>query len=408
MIRCKRFALWAALWAALWGVLAHGAANSAPAQTGLPRPKLGGAPAGTAPRPSTARTPAPKGAVPGAAGAKAPDTKVAVELITGDEGVGLRAQRWSQIFDGMQVNLTIRRANFDDKLGVTDKSVGGAARQVRVIGRLEPQGRLIFADRSFTEADAAKLAAWLQELRTYGAQGTPDGQPVWGLTKAQFGAVHQVLSQRLDVEVEGTEVPFAIAAFAFPKEFPVRFTGGAAKWLQSGGATVKVRQALKGVSKGTALAVLLNEQGLGFRPRRLPSGTIELGVTTLIETADGWPVGWPLRTTRMATAPKLYAYTPVNLQEIELDAVLDAASEIIGMPVLIDYAGLDARKVDLSKVKVSHAADRTTWSLALQALAFKATARPDLWIDEAGKPFIWITPVGTKRSPDRAGDPASK
>ena len=352
--------------------------------------------------------PAPRGAAPAPAGAKAPETRLSVELITGDEGVGLRAQRWSQVFARMNVPLTIRRGNLNDKLGVAEKVTGGVLRELRVTGQLDPQGRLNFADRSFTEADSAKLAAWFEELKKFGAQGTPDAQPVWGLTRSQFGALHAALSEVLEAEVEDKEFIFAIDSFGLPKEFPLRFSGAAGKWLQGGGARIKVRQELQGVSKGTALAVLLNEQSLGFRPRRLPSGSIELSVVALSDAADVWPVGWPLRTTRIATSPKLFAFTPVNLEEIELDAVLGAVAESIETPILIDYGGLNAAKVDLSKIKVSHTAERTTWGLALRALVFKAKARPDLWIDEAGKPLIWITPVTNRRTPEASGDGAAK
>lgn len=355
----------------LWALLILGIPVGLPAQTSAVRPKTGAE--------------------------KGPLTQITIELLTGNEGVGISAQRWSQIFQELNVTLSIRRGRSDDKLGTTEKKIGDSVRQVRVVGRLD-KGRLVLEDRAFAESDTEKLAAWLKELRTYGAQGSPDGQPMWGLTKQQFGIVHSALSQTLVSEPREQTVQKALTLFALPDEHPVRFTSQATARLQQRGQMAVVRQSLKGLSKGTALAVLMNEQGLGFRPRRLPGGVVELSIFPLSETDDVWPVGWPLKQTGPATAPKLFAYTPVNLEEIELDAVLEAAADVVGVPILIDRHGLESRKIDLSKIKVSHSSKRTNWSLALKAITFQARAKPELLIDEAGKPFVWITPIGTPRA----------
>ena len=325
---------------------------------------------------------------------KGPATQVAVELITGNEGVGLAAQQWSQALQELGVTVTIRRGRADEKPGVTEKKLSDASREVRVLGKLEPRGRLVFADRAFGEADTKKLAEWIQELKTYGAQGTPDGQPLWGLNKTQFGAIHAALGQRLDLEPQGQEPAKAIVAFGLPKEFPLQVSPQAALPLAPDGKRL-VKQSLTGITKGTALAALLNELGLGFRPRRTPSGGLELVVVALSETDDVWPVGWPLQKSNAETAPKLFKFadTEIELEDIELDGVLEAAAGVIEIPILIDRHGLSQKRIDLSKVKVSHPAKRTTWMNALRTLTFQAKVKPELLIDEAGRPLLWITPI---------------
>src|SRR5262245_20949115 len=107
-------------------------------------------------------------------------TMINVQLLTGDEGNGLTAFRWQQVFQKLDVMLTIRQARSDDKPSVTERKSGGV-RQIDVIGRLDRKGQVIFPERTFTSSDTSKLSEWLDELKVYGAQGSPAGQSAWGL-----------------------------------------------------------------------------------------------------------------------------------------------------------------------------------------------------------------------------------
>jgi hypothetical protein len=94
----------------------------------------------------------------------------------------------------------------------------------------------------------------------------------------------------------------------------------------------------------------------------------------------------------------LFAFEKVpTLSEADLDSVLIGASELTGIPVLIDRPGLEAKGIELSQTKVSFLQKRTTWGLVLSELLFKAKAKHELLIDEAGHPFLWITHVGVPR-----------
>jgi hypothetical protein len=328
---------------------------------------------------------------------KRPTTLVFVELVTGNEGVGIRAQRWTQVFEKLDVTLTIRRGTPRDKVGVTEtKSGGGAVREVHVVGKLDARGRLAFGDRTYTENDADKLAEWLDELREFGGQGTPEKQPVWGLTNQQFKGIHSQLSQPLGEEPKDHTLPEALKLFGFPRELPVQWTQSAEQLLEKREGAA-VTQSLSGVSRGTALAALLSEQGLAFRPKRLPDGAIVLSIEPASALREAWPVGWTPVQTAPVLAPKLFSYTMINLDEIELDAVLDAAVDFIGMPILVDKAELASREIDFSKIKVSHPEKRTTWGLALRSLLAQAKSKHELLVDESGRPFLWVTSLNAPR-----------
>jgi len=342
---------------------------------------------------AAAQVPRPRGS----GGQRPLETNVSVELISGSEGVGLRAQEWLRVFEGLGIEFRVRRGLADEKPGVTEKMIGTSLREVRVLGRLERDGSINVGDRRFRTSDVDKLKEWLNTLRVYGAQGSPEGQPLWGLSNLQFAPLLRQLSQKLDHNIQGLTLGEALARLELPADFPLRESVSAAKHRRELPATQTVRQELKGLAKGTALAILLNEYGLGYRPRRTPAGEIELEVVPLSETSDVWPAGWPLKTREPQTVPQLYKIIPIALEEVPLDDVLDAAADFIGVPIYVNHYALAVDRIDLSEVLVSHPDKKTTWSLALKTLTFQARCRPEVWMDEAGTPFVWVTPLSTRR-----------
>jgi hypothetical protein len=324
---------------------------------------------------------------------KIPGTMINMELLTIGDGVAIKAREWMEVLGKMDVTLTIRAGRPTEKLEITERKAGGTLRTVMIRGMLDSKGQLIFADQTFTESETGKLAAWLDELRTYGAQGNPEGRPAWGLTKEQFGVIHSALKKPLAFEPNEMELSKVVEKLELPADIPLRFSLAAAKVLKEGAAPATVGQSLKGVSQGTALAVMLNDQGLVFRPRRLPDATIELTVTTAEGGGKVWPVGWPRMQSRPETAPSLFEFKVIDLDEEPLDGILEAASGLIGIPILIDRPAVHSKGIDLAEVKISHPRKKTTWITALESFTFKAKAKFEVLIDESGKPFLWVTPL---------------
>ncbi len=328
-----------------------------------------------------------------AASATASQTRVSIEIFTGKEGVGLRAQRWGQLFEKLKVPFTIRPERAGDKLETTESSTGKSLRQVHVVGRIDDRGRLVVSDRTFAESDLAKIDDWLKDLRSYGAQGAPAGQPMWGLSKTQFGEVHRALSEPLKASLAGQPIDKALSLLTPSAGYSLQYSPSAARVLNPSGDQMNLRQNPQGLSKGTALAIVLNDLRLGFRPRRNPSGDLDLLVLALSESVDVWPIGWPPPQGGPAVAPKLYQFVQVELDDQELPDVLDAVAESTGIPILVDHAGLAARRIDLSSLKVSHPAKRTTWLQVLKRITSPAGTKLELYVDDLGKPFLWLTPI---------------
>jgi hypothetical protein len=334
---------------------------------------------------------------------KAPNTVITMELITVGDGVGLRAREWMEILGKLDVTLTIRAGRASEKLEITERKAGGTVRSLTVKGFLDKQGQLVFTDHVFTQSDTGKLSAWLDDLRVYGAQGNPDGRPAWGLTKEQFGEIFDALAKPLAFEPQDLEVAKVLNKIDLPKGYPLKLSSEGRKLLDGRDAPPRVGQSLKGVSQGTALAVLLGEQRLAFRPRRLPDGTVELTVIPAEKGADGWPVGWARRQSPPEAAPTLFEIKTVELDDEPLDEILEAVAGVLGIPILIDRAALEAKGIDMSEVKISHPRKRTLWKTALDSFLYKAKAKFEILMDEAGKPIIWVTPLGSPPRPQKDG-----
>jgi hypothetical protein len=355
-------------------------------------------------RPGPASKPGAKTPANTAAREKSSKTSLDVQLLVGNEGVGLQAQRWLRVFEKLEIPLTVRSGDIAEKLSITEQSLGNGIRRVQLVGLLDRTGRLVFSDRSFTEADADKLAVWLTELREFGAQGSPTGKPVWGLSSDQFERLFRSLTPPVREELQGQPLAEAIAAFDLPRDFPLNFSDAAAARIEAAGATAKVRHSFKGIANGTALAALLNEWGLGFRPQRSKTGALQLTIVTLQEATDVWPVGWPLTKKGAETAPVMFKLLPIELDEIELEAVLESVADVAKIPVLLDHHGLQAQRIDPAKAKVSHPRRHVSYNTMLKTVTGMARLQHDIRIDEAGRPLVWVSPI--KKSRDAAAPPA--
>lgn len=317
------------------------------------------------------------------------DTQVSIELITA-EGAGTSAQEWATIFQDLNVSFSVRRSLLNEKPETTETTSGVSLRDVQVLGRLETNGSITLSDRRFTTADVGQVRDWVNGLKAYGAQGSPQGQPMWGLSKKQFEPLFQALSPVLKIEPQTAALNKALELFTVRRVYPMRFTAGATQHLEQGRVPERVERTYGGLSEGAALAGLLNEFGLGFQPQRTPASKLELALVTLESRQTVWPVGWPLADEPPKVAPELFKTGDVELDDEPLMDVLLAVSDLIKVPVVIDDFGLKSTGIHLSEIKVSHKRKRTVWSAALKHVCFQARCKWELRVDEAGHPLLWV------------------
>lgn len=359
-----------------------------------------------APRPRSGRPAGPPGPGIGSAGGTAATsdlkTEVVMELLTGKEGVGLQAQKWSEILPRLNVEVTIRRGLGTEELETSQEVVGRNLRRVKVVGRMERDGTLVFVDRSFKANEADKLAVWVRELTSWGAQGSTEGRPMWGLSKEQFGPLFNALQQEFTVDVREKPLADALTEWKLAAIGEVEVSAAAKDVLAASPPPVVV-QMVKGMSRGTALAIVLAEANLGFAPKRMANGTIHLEIVARKTRRDVWPVGWPPDRAVNQLAPSYFKFTEIDIDRLAYQDVVETAGDLMGIPVFVDRGGIQASGIDLAAAVVSHPPKKTTWAIALRTLSNQVNGRPEILMDEAGTPFLWIkamdVPVATGKKP---------
>ncbi len=329
------------------------------------------------------------------------NVSISVELLAPRQTIGLAAQQWAETFSKMGISCRVRQPILSDKAEVKE-SKRGKLRFVTIIGILERNGDILFPGRKFSQQDKDKLNDWLREIKTYGAQGSPKGQAVWGLSKKQFDPLYKALSKKAPEELFAMPISQAIKKLKLPAEYPVRSTAEyRRKLVRILQKDPLVRQQTTGLSKGTALALILNDLKLGFYPARTPSGSIELALVTQADVSKVWPVGWETSTQFPKIARKLYQLVPIELKDVKLLDLLHAISVKTEIPVMIDYYKIEGKGIDLEKVIVSYPSRKTSWSRLLRGVTVPNKMTRQYKIDEAGRPFVWITTSVPIKPPKR-------
>lgn len=324
----------------------------------------------------------------------AENTTVEFEIVTeGTLGVDPRSRDWAEILQEQGASVRIRQPLFNDELGVTEKT-RGTLRWVKVVAALDAMGRIVLPDQTFARGDGVRLKEWIQELKLYGAQGSPEGKPLWGLSEEQFKNLFTALSQPVPVNSDGSTADVAIELMKLPAEYPVRYHSTAAAHLSELPTIYPVRQRLAGLSKGTSLAIVLADYGLGFRPLRTPAKEIELVVQPLEDISDPWPIGWELEENmrRNELAPTLFKMVPVQFNDVPVEDVLVEIARVSQVPISIDHYAAEQKKIDLQQLMLSYPPRKAAWITVINSAAVRNRMRQELRVDEQGKAFVRVAP----------------
>lgn len=320
-------------------------------------------------------------------------TFVEFKILTPRIGTGLKAQEWGPVFEKLGASVTFRQQLLNEEPSV-EETTRGTFRTVSVTGVMDAEGSLIFPETSFDMTQTKELGEWIDELKAYGAQGSPEGKPVWGLKKAQFTEIYEALTPAVTAEVKGHSLSDALSLLHLPDAYPVRMHSTAQDWLQQSAQDHPLRQDVNGMSAGTALAIVLADYGLGFRPLRTPGGGVDLVVEPLDRISDPWNVGWAIdpKQSRDEVAPKLFEFVTAGFAELPLQDVLSAVEAASETRIIIDYRGCAAKQIDPSEVKVSYPQKKTAWWLLIRDVTGQARLMREIRTDEAGNAFVYVYP----------------
>ena len=87
---------------------------------------------------------------------------------------------------------------------------------------MDTGGALIFPETSFDMSETTGLREWVDELKTFGAEGSPEGKPVWGLKEAQFTEVYEALTPAVTTSSEGVPLLDALRTLNLTSDYPIR------------------------------------------------------------------------------------------------------------------------------------------------------------------------------------------
>jgi hypothetical protein len=316
------------------------------------------------------------------------ESSVSLELVTEAGFPALESQKWLRMLTDLGIDgLTIRAARGTDKAEiVTDER--GHDRAYRVIGVLTGRNELIVPGGRFGIRDSGKIAAWITRLKEDGPPGQDAGVPkLFGLEAQELSSLRKVLAQPVNFPTQ--DIPAADVVDAIIERLELR-----APISRSARAALNeadpVGEDLQGLACGTALACVLRPAGLGFAPRG-GAGGFELDVISPTGDQLVWPVGLSAEEERDTILPKVMEFLEVEFEDVPLPGVVSAIGERLETPMLYDHVALAIRRIDPATKLVSLPAKRTTYSLALRKSLGQARLKSILRVDDAGKPFFWIT-----------------
>jgi hypothetical protein len=382
-------------WPCLWVIAAALAARPVQAQSptlppNLPKPQR------VYPPPKAPASETRVGEKP-ARPAEPSNTTLQIDLFASDPTQALQSQTWGRVFDQLGHRVRIRTGGAEDETKLSESN-RGPLRTVLLVGKIDRRGTLTFPGKKFEPGDDKALKEWLDELQSYGAQGSPVGQPRWGLNADQFKDLFASLSEAVKTDVTGLPLVDVVRSFGFGIDVPLRIHDSVADRWKSAQPALAALQDVRGLTRGSALAVLLNDHGLCFRPLRTPSGAIDLVVLDKTQTPDAWPLGWEPRpdVSRNEYAPALFAFGPIGFLDRPVTETLADAREQTGCAFVVDTPGLLKKEINLSKRIYGVPQKKTAWVLVLQSALTGTGLLPHIRIDEAGRGFILVAPFESK------------
>jgi hypothetical protein len=234
------------------------------------------------------------------------------------------------------------------------------------------------------------LKQWLAKLREGGERRLQEKEAAFGLTPTQLVAVHEALSPPVAFSTRGQPAFAAMKRIAGSLSLSF-LSDAAAQRVMMGQHTVE--DELQGLSAGTALVAILRPLGLVLVPQKNSEGVIKLWITDVRSARESWPVGWPPQQSPRDTAPKLFTFLNVEIQDTPLTDALDAVSGRIEIALLFDHNSLARHRIEPAQIKVSLPSGRTYYLGIIDRALRQAELMSELRVDEAGTPFLWISTI---------------
>lgn len=318
--------------------------------------------------------------------------RVSFELLT-KPGLSLTAsQQWYKVLTDLGIEgLQIHSANPGEEMGIS-RAGSDAEPRYKVVGILAADNVLYLPGGKFKPQEAGRLRKWIDDLADGGAEGVTQPRSAFGLTGSQLAEANDDLKSPLGIATKGLTADRALAQLAARIKHPIEISATARREL----AQLTVTDELSDLSCGTALAALLRPAGLAFEPERT-GGALQYRVRPAAQGRESWPVGWKPKQRAAKALPELYQFLNVEIKDISVAEAMAAIEGRLKVPFLLDHNALAVEDIDPAKVQAAVPEKRMTYSQVLQKVLLAARLKYELRVDDAEKPFVWITSIKPQR-----------
>jgi hypothetical protein len=312
-----------------------------------------------------------------------------VELtIVGEPQVAADFHQWMAVLARAGVsNVRFRGAGPTDEVGIEVR--GSPERPLYLVtGTLSSRGELVLPGGSFGRSEVGQIGQWLKDLAANGPPERRESKSAFGLTARQLQSVHDDLAQLVGFSTQGAARSEVVDRIGRRLHYPLQLD----RRQQEALGQDPVGEQLSSLSCGTALACVLRPAGLCLTPQSSGS-TASYSIADARQAREIWPIGWAPEKSPHDLLPSLYEFHNVNIQGVTAAKAISAIVQLLKVPMLMDHNAMARHGIDPEKVIVSFPASRTTYSLILQKVLFKAGLKEELRVDEAGNPLLWVTTV---------------
>ena len=294
-------------------------------------------------------------------------------------------QRWLRMLQDLPLaSVRMRQIRAGETPEIDRKSKTGGPIYVRAI--LTIKGTLRVPEEQFQFSERRRIQQWIEELQV----GDVEPRMAFGLTAKELVAVRRALSKPVLQETKGQSFSQFVADIKSNLNVPLATDPNVGVLPRAAG---DVADELRGVSSGTALVSVLRRSGMGLVPKRSSEGSLTLRIVAERAVPEVWPVGWEPEAPARESIPKLFDFLQVEIAPTPLDETLTALQSRLEVPFLLDHNGIARQGIDLSEKRVRFPSKRTFYKRVLDQVLFQALLEAELRTDDAGKPFIWITPI---------------
>ncbi|WP_254509683.1 hypothetical protein [Anatilimnocola floriformis] len=325
-------------------------------------------------------------AVFAAGSAFAQGPRVSLEVVT-EPGLPQEVIReWLPMLEKVGFSgVRVRGGQASDGAGLKANGTG-ANLSYEVTGVLTSDNRLRLPNGNFGPGSSANIKKWLEKLQAGGEEGLNAKSGAFGLVPKELVAVHEDLAKKLNFTTAGKTTKEVVQGIAAVVD--LKLTVDPAVRGQFGDE--KVADELIGMSAGTALAAAIRPLGLVMTPIKV-GNDVQLRVVDSQAAKQVWPVGWPSKSNPKETLPDFFKFLNVEVVDRPIAEPLEAIRGRLNVPMIIDQNNLAKQQIDMATTKVSLPRMNTYYKSILEKLLFQAKLKCELRVDEADRPFLWIT-----------------